>query len=138
MLGASQTRRDSKSVIDGVSEQGRARVEISALLSRARSRPVEGHDRRKLPKLKLSDIVTHGSSRETTFLGGMRHDGKVAGGGCRVKLGKVVMSAGRIGATVVSEATNEGSCSAMYISNMALSKSCIAVSEFDPSPWQND
>lgn len=77
------------SVMDGVSEQGRAKVEIWALLVRARSRPVEGQDSRKLPKLITWDIVSHFISPDMTLLGGIRHDGKVAGGVCRVKLEKL-------------------------------------------------
>jgi hypothetical protein len=42
--------------------------------------------------------VTHSYSPEETLLGGIRHEEEVAGGKCRVKLGMIVMSAGRIGA----------------------------------------
>jgi hypothetical protein len=42
--------------------------------------------------------VTHYLPLEQTSLGGIRHDEEVAGGKCRVKLGMIVMSAGRIGA----------------------------------------
>jgi hypothetical protein len=68
------------------------------LLVKARSRPVEGHDNRRLPRWIGTDIVTHYLPLEQTSLGGIRHDGRVAGDKYRVKLGMIVMSAERIGA----------------------------------------
>jgi hypothetical protein len=87
--------------------------------------------------------VTHCLSPEKTLLGGIRHDGEVAGGKGRVKLGKV----GDVGGENRSwsgQLRKVRSClgqvplaPTMYMTNMPLLESCIAVSQFDLSQWQN-
>jgi hypothetical protein len=115
---------------------------MEALLVKARSRPVEGDDSRRLPKWIATDIVTHSYSPEETLLGGIRHERQVAGGKYRVKLGMIVMSAGRIGAwswkVRKPSAKFRSLLPCMYMTNMLLLRSCIAVSAFEISQWQND
>lgn len=60
VAGAIHTQADSIFVADSVSwKERRAKVEKEALLVKTRSRRVEGHDNRRLPRSICADMVSH-------------------------------------------------------------------------------